>query len=151
MDRKKYNRQVRYRLTKIGTNYDEFLLAGKWEDIDPDEVWARAVRENEDGVVRCSNCRRELIRWDTPGYYDEFRYHKYSDECACIDHNIPLGPGSHTYDNVQLLCRRCNMRKGRREKWTVARWEREHFREKMANFSQAKRQEFEALIKKEGI
>lgn len=30
-----------------------------------------------------------------------------------VDHIIPLGPGPHTRENCQCLCRACNMKKGR--------------------------------------
>lgn len=59
------------------------------------------VYDRDEGV--CQGCGKFLT------FDCDFR----SDEYPSIDHIKPLSKGgSHTWDNVQLLCRRCNSKKG---------------------------------------
>lgn len=59
----------------------------------------------------CNYCHKKL----------DFNCDKLSNDYPSIDHMIPLSKGgSHTWDNVQLLCRRCNFKKGAKPAWITS-------------------------------
>ena len=64
-------------------------------------VTIRDVFNRYNGICQC--CGQKL----------NFKVSKNSDKRPSIDHVIPLSKGgTHTWDNVQLLCRKCNIAKG---------------------------------------
>jgi|LakMenEpi03Aug12_release.lakeMendotaPanAssembly.Ray.scaffolds.fasta_scaffold532962_1 ribosomal protein S8 len=58
----------------------------------------------------CQGCNVKCVYPNDVNYND--------DNCATIDHIKPISKGgSHTYDNTQLLCRKCNWMKKDNEKY----------------------------------
>lgn len=72
-------------------------------------ITLEAVYEKFDG--KCNLCSKQL----------SFESNPLSNEYPSIDHMIPLSKGGyHEWDNVQLLCRRCNFKKGNNPTWIVS-------------------------------
>jgi ribosomal protein S8 len=58
----------------------------------------------------CQGCNVKCVHPNDVNYNE--------DNCATIDHIKPISKGgSHTYDNTQLLCRKCNWNKNDNEKY----------------------------------
>lgn len=91
-------RTARDRLERSG-RYKEIKARGEFDVT----VTLKNVFEKYDGV--CCSCGKKLT----------FEVNQSSNDYPSIDHITPISKGgSHTWENVQLLCRWCNSKKGAR-------------------------------------
>lgn len=98
-DLKTCSKECRHSLDKINRNkrYKRLKEQGRFDE----SVTLANVFEKYKGI--CQECGKELS-FDS-GWRD--------DDYPSIDHIIPLSKdGAHEWDNVQLLCRKCNYIKG---------------------------------------
>ena len=91
---RKRNRTYRKRVIKSGNRY-EYIL--------------RRVLFQRFNYI-CQGCNVKCVHPNDTNYNQ--------DNCATIDHIKPISKGgSHTYNNTQLLCRKCNWMKNDNEKY----------------------------------
>jgi len=91
---RKRNRTYRKRVNKNGSRY---------------EYISRRVLFQRFNYI-CQGCNVKCVHPNDNNYNQ--------DNCLTIDHIKPISKGgSHTYDNTQLLCRKCNWMKSNNEKY----------------------------------
>lgn len=116
-----YRKENREKLLEYSRWY-EFNIRGDSrehyrETLDAGDDITRAFLFDRDGYL-CYYCKCPLVR-SVSG--DQ----RVTDSYAHIEHKIPLSRGgTHTFDNVVLACRKCNLSKGAKTDWEFIEWVR---------------------------
>lgn len=104
-NKKQYKKTESYKnMKRNGSHKKRVITKGnKYEDIRRNVLFRRFN-------YICQGCNVKCVHPNGVNYNDN--------NCATIDHIKPVSKGgNHTYDNTQLLCRKCNTMKGNNEKY----------------------------------